>query len=50
MSKDIRKREIKKPKKGGKKATHVDMTPTPQVEVLKVKGKKANQFPEDEDM
>jgi len=49
MSKDIRKRESKKPKKGAKKVSSLDFTPSPQVEVIKVKGKKANQFPEDEE-
>jgi len=49
MSKDIRKRETKKPKKSAKKVSNVDFTPTPQVEVIKVKGKKPSQFPEDEE-
>lgn len=49
MSKDIRKREAKKPRKNAKKSIHVDMSPSPQPEVLKVKGKKPNPFPEDEE-
>jgi hypothetical protein len=47
-SRDFRKKETKKPKKGAKKPPVIDITPAPQVEVLKVKGKKENPFPDEE--
>ena len=41
--------KAEKPKKGAKKVTTFEMTTTPQVEVIKVKGKKPGQFPEEEE-
>ena len=48
-SRDIKKRETKKPKKSGKKAPIIDITVPPQIEIIKAKGKKEKAFPDDED-